>query len=137
MAETFRLEVITPERVFYEGDVELLMLKTLDGYEGYMANHNWQVKLLDTGEMKIRLPGKKYLLAATTGGYIDVAEKILVYVDAAEWPEEIDVERALRSKANAEQILKNQSHQSIVEIQSAKISILKAINRINVKNAHF
>lgn len=137
MAKMFRLEVITPERVFYEGDVEMLMLKTVDGYEGYMAGHNWQVKLLETGEMKIRLPGKKYLRAAATGGYIDVAEHILVYVDAAEWPEEIDVERALRSKANAEEILKNQSQRSIMEIQSAKVDILKAINRINVKNAHF
>ena len=137
MAKTFRLEVITPERVFYEGDVEMLVIKTFDGYEGYMAGHNWQVKLLETGEMKIRLPGKTYLRAATTGGYIDVTERILVYVDAAEWPEEIDVERALRSKANAEEVLKNQAQRSVMEIQSAKIDILKAINRINVKNAHF
>ncbi len=137
MAKTFRLEVITPERVFYEGDVEMVILKTYDGYEGYMAGHSWQVKLLDTGEMRIRLPGKKYLIAAVTGGYIDVAGKVLVYVDAAEWPEEIDVERALRSKANAEEILKNQSQQSIVAVQSAKIDILKAVNRLNVKNARF
>lgn len=134
MAKTFRLEVITPERLFYKGEVEMVVVKAIDGYEGYLADHQWQVKLLDTGKLKIKEPGKPVRVAAVTGGYVDVSDYIMIYVDAAEWPEEIDVERALRSKTEAENILSEKAKDSIIAVNSAKHDIIKALNRINVKN---
>ena len=50
MAKTIKLEIITPSRLFYRGDIEMIIVPTLYGEEGFMANHSWATKLLDVGE---------------------------------------------------------------------------------------
>ena len=54
MASSVRLEIITPSKKFYQGDVELVIVRTLEGDEGFMKGHAWACKLLDIGEMWIR-----------------------------------------------------------------------------------
>jgi F-type H+-transporting ATPase subunit epsilon len=134
MAKTFKLEVITPERLFYEGDVEMVIVRTLVGYEGFMANHAWACKLLGTGIMRIREAGQKdFKVAATTGGFIDVKDRVTVFVDAAEWPEEIDLERAQRKLEEAKNRLGSDCCGER-EMQVAKLSIEKALNRVKLKS---
>ena len=132
MAKSFRLEVITPERLFYEGDVEMVIVRTLIGYEGFLANHSWACKLLDTGVLKIKENGaKEFKIAAITGGFIDVKDRIIIFADAAEWPEEIDIERQKRKIEEMEARLKGIGDDAN-QLQAAKVSIAKAANRINV-----
>ena len=132
MAKSFRLEVITPERLFYEGDVEMVIVRTLIGYEGFLANHSWACKLLDTGVLKIKENGaKEFKIAAITGGFIDVKDRIIIFTDAAEWPEEIDIERQKRKIEEMEARLKAMGDDAN-QLQAAKVSIAKAANRINV-----
>jgi F-type H+-transporting ATPase subunit epsilon len=132
MAKSFRLEVITPERLFYEGDVEMVIVRTLIGYEGFLANHSWACKLLDTGVLKIKENGaKEFKIAAITGGFIDVKDRIIIFTDAAEWPEEIDIERQKRKIEEMEARLKGMGDDAN-QLQAAKVSIAKAANRINV-----
>lgn len=132
MANTFKLEVITPEREFYRGEVEMVIVRTLVGYEGFLANHSWACKLLDTGVLKIKEAGsREFKIAAITGGFIDVKRNIVIFTDAAEWPEEIDLARQERKIEEMEARLKSagaDAHQ----LQAAKVSIAKAANRINV-----
>jgi len=88
-------EIVTPERLFYFGNVELVIVRTTTGDEGFMAGHSWACKLLDTGELWFREEGsKEYKLAAISGGFIDVRDQVLIYTDSAEWQEEINLERA-------------------------------------------
>ena len=97
MANTVKLEIVTPERHFYRGDVELVIARTLNGDEGFMAGHTWGCKLLDIGELWIREAGAEantYKLAAVGGGFIDIKESIIIYCDAIEWSKDIDVNRA-------------------------------------------
>ena len=99
MNRTVKLEVITPSKMFYKGEVELVVVTTPNGEEGFMANHSWAVKLVDIGPLRIRDPGAVETREAfVSGGYIDVKENILVYVDAAEWVEDIDYEKQERQK---------------------------------------
>jgi F-type H+-transporting ATPase subunit epsilon len=134
MAKTFNLEIITPERLFYEGVVEMVIVRTLLGYEGFLANHSWACNLLDTGILRIKEAGaKEFKVAAITGGFIDVKDQIVIFTDAAEWPEEIDVDRQQRKIQEAEQRLKACCGDD-QQIQLAKISIAKAVNRMNVKS---
>lgn len=132
MANTFKLEVITPEREFYRGEVEMVIVRTLVGYEGFLANHSWACKLLDTGVLKIKEAGsREFKIAAITGGFVDVKRNIVIFTDAAEWPEEIDLARQERKIEEMEARLKSagaDAHQ----LQAAKVSIAKAANRINV-----
>ena len=98
MANSVKLEVITPSKLFYSGEVELVIVTTLTGDEGFMANHSWATKLLDVGELWIQEKGKTYdefKVAAVSGGFIDVKESIVIFTDAAEWSEDIDMERVL------------------------------------------
>ena len=137
MANSIRLEIITPERLFYDGDVELVIVRTLNGDEGFMANHAWACKLLSTGELWIQEKGsKEYKIAAISGGYIDVQKTIVIFTDSAEWPEEIDETRALKAKERAETSLQASIHDDL-EIRLAKVAIEKALTRIHVKGGGF
>lgn len=82
---TMRIEVVTPAKEFFAGEVESLVVKTTDGYEGFMAGHSWQVSLLVKGDMTIREPGKEPRKARLGSGYIDVKDSVLVFVDEAQW----------------------------------------------------
>ncbi len=84
------LEIITPDKRFYTGEVELLTIKTAEGYEGFMANHSWCCKLLaENGEARIRpLGDSQFIEANLKGGYINVKDRLIVYADKAEWKNE-------------------------------------------------
>lgn len=82
------LEIITPEEMFFSGQVEMVVVSTYEGQEGYMANHAWCCKLLaEEGIVKIRESesGKQFKIAEIKGGYIDVKDHIVIYTDQANW----------------------------------------------------
>lgn len=137
MSRAVKLEVITPSKVFYRGKVELVIVRTLEGEEGFMAGHSWACKLLDIGEMWIQEEGKSqkdedWKLAAIAGGFIDVKDSIIIYTDAAEWSEDIDMERVLSEKAKAEDWLTTETKHDPGEIARAQVAIAKSITRMNV-----
>lgn len=135
MSKTVRLEVMTPSKVFYRGKVELVIVRTLEGDEGFMAGHSWACKLLDIGELWIQEEGKsqeEFRVAAIAGGFVDVKDSIIIYTDAAEWSEDIDMERVLSEKAKAEDWLTHETKHDPNEIARAKIAIAKAITRMHV-----
>ena len=132
MAKSVKLQVLTPSRMFYEGDIELVIARTLTGDEGFMAGHSWACKLLVIGELWIQEAGvKDFKYAAISGGFIDVKEDIIVYTDAAEWSEEIDTQRALVKKAKMEEWLKEHQDDP-TRVARAKKSITKQLTRIKV-----
>lgn len=128
-----QLEVITPSKLFYKGDVELVIVRTLTGDEGFMANHIWAVKLLAAGELWFQEAGAKdFRIAALAGGYVDVKDNIVIFTDAAEWPEDIDLARAQSEKQKAEDWLRSPSDDDS-EIARARIAIQKSVTRMHVK----
>lgn len=133
MSNSIKLEVITPSRLFYSGEVNLVIARTLSGDEGFMAGHTWACKLLDVDELWIQEAGKKeYRVAAIAGGHIDVKDSIIIFTDAAEWQEEIDVERAKQEMAQAKDWLAHENEHDPNEIARAQIAIAKAVARMNV-----
>lgn len=127
------LEVITPSKLFYKGEVELVIARTLTGDEGYMPGHTWAVKLLDAGELWFQEAGAKdFKIAALAGGFVDVKDNIVIFTDAAEWPEDIDLARAEHEKEKAEDWLRHPSDDDS-EIARAKIAIAKSMTRMHVK----
>jgi len=139
MPKSFKLTVLTPEKVFYSGDAEIVIIRTTSGEEGFMANHQWACKIIVPGEMKIKEKGAKksdFKLAAVSDGYIKAAGDITIYTDAAEWPQEIDLDRAERAKKRAEEKLKI-SNQTKYDKVEAEIALHRAIARIKVKSDAF
>jgi len=133
MPRSILLEVITPSKLFYKGEVELVIARTLTGDEGYMSGHTWAVKLLAAGELWFQEAGAKdFRIAALAGGFVDVKDNIVIFTDAAEWPEDIDLQRAQHEKELAEDWLRHPSEDD-AEIARAKIAIAKSMTRMHVK----
>ena len=126
--KSIRLHVITPSKMFYEGDIEIVIANTPAGEEGFMANHAWCCKLLDVEKLWIKEAGAKdFKVAAVSGGFIDIMEEIIIFTDSAEWPEDIDTERALAEQAKAENWLlehkgKKETNPAAVERAKANVS---------------
>ena len=136
MANSVKLEIITPSKLFYRGFVELVIVTTLEGDEGFMYGHSWACKLLDIGELWIQEEGAgndEWRVAAVSGGFIDVKDSIVIYTDAVEWSEDIDMERVLGEKAKAEDWLTvHKEDGDPNDVLKAKIAISKAITRSHV-----
>ena len=143
MANSVKLEIITPSKVFYRGQVELVIVTTPEGEEGFMYGHSWACKLLAIGSLWIQekdAAKDEFRAAAVAGGFIDVKDSIIIYTDAAEWADAIDMERVLSEKAKAEDWLVHHEHERDADpndVIKAKIAISKALARSHVaENGH-
>ncbi|MDY5607225.1 MAG: hypothetical protein SPF55_05055 [Lentihominibacter sp.] len=134
---SFRLEVMTPSKLFYRGEVDMVIVTTKDGDEGFMAGHVWACKLLEVSELWIQEKGAskdEWRVAAVAGGFVDMKDSMVIYTDAVEWSEDIDMERVLSEKAKAEDwLVKNpDADENSEEVQTAKLILAKAETRAGV-----
>ena len=134
---SFRLEVMTPSKLFYRGEVDMVIVTTKDGDEGFMAGHVWACKLLEVSELWIQEKGAgkdEWRVAAVAGGFVDIKDSMVIYTDAVEWSEDIDMERVLSEKAKAEDwLVKNpDADENSEEVQTAKLILAKAETRAGV-----
>ncbi|WP_427337922.1 F0F1 ATP synthase subunit epsilon [Caloranaerobacter sp. DY30410] len=126
----FTLEIVTPDRKFFEDEVEMVIVRGIEGDIGILKNHTPMVTPLSIGKIRIKKNGK-IKEAAIAGGYVEITkDKTTIITDAAEWPEEIDVKRAEEAKKRAEQRLK--SGKGEIDIVRAQIALRKALNRLEV-----
>ena len=140
MANTVGLEIITPSKSFFRGEVEMVIVNTLEGEEGFLPQHAWACKLLGVGELWIKEPGATgFRSAAVAGGFIDVKDSIVIYTDTAEWKEDIDMERAEKAKAEAEAWLNSAplADREPDNIARAEVALAKAISRIKVAQGSY
>ncbi len=129
---TFKLKVITPDKIFFEGETEQIILRTTEGDIGILARHENFVGSLPSGPVRIKLDGK-FKLAAISEGIVKVSkEQTVIIADAMEWSDEIDVERAKQSLESAkEKMLKNKSDE---DFKRADLKLKRALNRLNVSS---
>jgi F-type H+-transporting ATPase subunit epsilon len=108
VANLFPFEVHTPYRRFFHDHIEALTVTLIDGEIGVYADHSAFTAPVETGIMRIKDRDGRWRSAFTTEGILEVKEhKTVLMVDAAEWPEEIDQERALEAKERAESMLRS------------------------------
>lgn len=130
MASTFQLEIVTPDRKFYEDQVDMVIVRTTEGDLGIMKNHMSLVSPLAIGAIKIKKNGE-YREAACAGGFIQVKQdKTTIITDSAEWPEEIDVERAKKAAERAEERLRTKTAE--IDLIRAQAALERALNRLRV-----
>ena len=102
MAKLFLFEVHTPYRLFFSGKVEAVTAQLADGEIGIYAGHSFITAPVLTGILKIRDNTGVWKPAYTSEGILEVSgHKTILIVDAAEWPDEIDCERAESAKTRA------------------------------------
>lgn len=135
MSKTFHLEIIATDRIFFEGDVEHLVVTAIDGLIGILPGHEALVTSLPTGELKYMVNGKWHF-AAISEGFIEVMPDFAVILaDSCELPEEIDIKRAEEAKKRAEEHMRQK--QSIMEYYHTQAALNRAMNRLKISQKHF
>ena len=131
MAKLFTFEVHTPYRLFFSEQVEAVVMTLLDGEIGIYAGHVPITSPVLTGVLKIKDKEGNWKEAFVAEGIVEAHDKkVILLVDSAEWPWEIDYDRALTSKKNAEDVLKTRNFK--FEIVHTKARLKRAEARIKV-----
>ena len=129
MAELVPLELHTPYRRFYKGKVEMIILTLPDGEIGILAHHAAITAPVKPCLLKIKDKDGQWRTAFSYEGILEVAGgKTVLMADAAEWPGEIDRERALEAKKQAEEALATASFK--FEAETARLKLERADMRL-------
>lgn len=103
MANTFYMEIVTPERTFFAGKALSLVLPALDGQRGVMAGHEPMVTAVESGVLKYRTEDGQWNFAAVSRGFAEIMPQyVILLVSTAEHPSEIDEKRARQAMERAE-----------------------------------
>jgi F-type H+-transporting ATPase subunit epsilon len=126
----FQLDIVTPERMVYSGQVVMVSVKGAAGDLGILANHVPLVTPLKIGPVKIKTDEDHEQLVAVSGGFLEVrGHKATILAETAELPEEIDIDRAMRAKERAEQRLAKKGE---YDFRRAQLALQRAMTRIQV-----
>lgn len=126
----FDLEIITPDRVFWKGQASMLELTTTEGQVGIYKRHIPMTMIIAPGIMTIHLEGESKE-AAVHAGFIEILpEKITVMAEVAEWPDEIDVNRAKEAEIRAQRRI--QAHDPSINMSRAELALKRALVRLEL-----
>ena len=130
--ELFQVHILAADRIFYDGPCISL---TSDGELGILAHHSPIIAAVQPGTLRYQAPGGDVQLAAVSPGMVKVENnEVLVLVDSAERPEEIDAARAQREADQAREAILQKK--SIQEYQVAQGTLARALNRLRVKSSY-
>ena len=125
--KTFKLQIISPTRIFFNEDVEMVEMKTSEGEIGVLAGHIPLTAILEPGVLKIR-QGTGVKEAALHDGFVEIRkDKVTVLAESCEWPDEIDENRAREAEERAKRRL--QAHDPKIDLSRAEIALRKAMVR--------
>ena len=114
---TFSLKIVACNKVFYDGECEILIYPAYDGQMAIMANHEQMTSTVEIGEIKFKLPDGTWMNAIVSDGLVEVDHnKVDVLVYSAEKPER--AKEQLRTK------------QSIMEYHISQASLSRAMARL-------
>lgn len=131
MADLFKLHVITPERRFYDGEASMVELTTTEGEIGVYRNHIPLTAIVAPGVLKIHEEGE-VKEAALISGFIEILpERITIMAEVAEWPDEIDGNRAEEARIRAERRLKEESGE--IDTMRAELALRRALVRLSLR----
>ena len=128
--QNFHLRIITPDRMFYEGDVDMVEFNTTEGEIGVLPGHIPLTVIVKPGILVItEKDGQKE--AALHAGFAEILpEEITILAEIIEWPEEIDEHRAEEAMNRAKERLASKTPET--DIARAETALLRAMARIEV-----
>ncbi|MDD2890157.1 MAG: F0F1 ATP synthase subunit epsilon [bacterium] len=131
---TFKLEIVTVERLSFSDNVNVLVAPGVNGQLGILPNHAPLMTMLEPGELIIK-KGSEETYWAITGGFLEVRpDKVIILADACELATEIDVSRAEEAKRRAEERLKQKS--SGIDVTRAETALRRSLIRLKIAEKH-
>jgi F-type H+-transporting ATPase subunit epsilon len=126
-----QLEIVTPEKLAYQDEVDSVQLPGSEGELGVLPHHAPLVSTLGAGELRLRKGGQEESFAIV-GGFLQVLpDKVVVMAETADMASEIDLEKAQEARRQAEQALES-GHVEGADLAAARASLQAALIRIRV-----
>lgn len=127
---TFRLEIVTAERLSFADDVNVLVAPGVEGQLGILPHHAPLMTMLQPGELLIRKNNEE-IYWAISGGFLEVRpDKVIILADACEQADEIDMARAEAAKRRAEELLKTEAPD--LDQARAEAALRRSLARLKV-----
>ena len=127
----FALKIITPDRVFYEGEAIMVELRTTEGEIGVLKNHIPLTAVVAPGVLRIRESDKETKVAALLSGFVEILQdRMTILAEVVEWPGEIDLARAEEAKVRAERRLAEKADKT--NMKRAELALQRSVARIEV-----
>jgi F-type H+-transporting ATPase subunit epsilon len=127
---TFRLELVTAERMVYSDDVNIVIAWGLEGQLAILPNHAPLMTMLQPGELIIKKDNEETYMAVS-GGFLEVRpDKVIILADACERAEEIDLARAEEAKRRAGEIMEAPSPET--DTAAAEAALRRSLVRLKV-----
>ena len=126
----FKVEIITPDRVFFTGEADMIEFNTGDGQIGVYKNHIPLTTVLEPGVVVIHNDDQQKVAAVHAGFAEILGEKVTLLAELAEWPDEIDINRAEAAKQRAEDRIAAKSEN--LDLKRAEYALHKSLTRIDV-----
>lgn len=118
----FKLKIVTPDGLFYDGEAEQLNVRTATGDIGIMARHMNYLAPLGMGRAVVVAKGQRRS-AACIGGMVSVLDgEVTLMPTTFEWAEDIDVNRAEKALEKANKIIEEHASEADLKLAKAKIS---------------
>ena len=128
--EQFKLRIITPDRVFYEGNAKMVEFNTTEGEIGVLPGHIPMTVVIKPGILTITEEDETKT-AALHAGFVEILQdSVTVLAEIVEWPTEIDSDRAEAARQRAEERIKN--HTPETDRARAETALLRAMARISI-----
>ena len=132
--KSFKARIIEAEKTFWDGEMTSLIVPAVDGEYGVLAMHQNLVVAVIPGLLKYQTPDGKWGEISISDGMLRVDDgEVLVLVDSAEWPWDIDIARVKAKEAAAREAMLQKK--SVREYALAESSLRRALSRIRIKDA--
>lgn len=127
---TIQVEIVTPRRELFNGEVQMITLPGVSGQMGVMGQHVPLLTTLDIGEIVLHRPGEEDDYIAVTGGVVEVRpNKVIVLARSAERADEIDIARAEAAMRRAEEAI---AHRPATEHPPVELALRRSQVRLKV-----
>ena len=131
MSDELMLEIVTPEKMAFSGNVEEVTIPGTEGEFGVLRGHEALLSSIEIGELNFTKDGKKTYYAVNTGYGEVTSSKVTILIETAERADSIDKDRARRAKEGAEARLAQLAKEDN-EYKEVHLALLRSIARISI-----
>lgn len=133
MPDIIHLEIVTPERLLLEADVDSVQIPGLDGELGILPGHSPLISELKPAGLLTYVQGGASHQLLVSSGFVEVMpDRVKVLAEVAERPDEVDLDRALKAKERAEKLLVQATGDPTVDAEAAALELERATARIQI-----
>jgi F-type H+-transporting ATPase subunit epsilon len=131
MSDELMLEIVTPEKMAFSGNVEDVTIPGTEGEFGVLRGHEALLSSIEIGELNFTKDGQKSYYAVNTGYAEVTSNKVTILIETAERSDSIDKDRARKAKEVAEARLAQLTKEDN-EYEKVRLALIRAIARISV-----